>query len=143
MFAPDIRAAIPHYTNKWLAQYERIKEELPGLQLVRSGEAKTQFMLIYSPHDESFYEGVVFGQLPQVHRVPKSKHKPPQGEQDWRLARPEELPPWKRMIDFKNEELDTILALWVNNKTALVLPFVTSVIRRDGKEYVKPAERVG
>jgi hypothetical protein len=143
MFSPAIKAAVPVFTKKKLAQWERVKGELPGLQLVRSGEAKTQFMLTYSPHDESFYESVVFGQLPQVHRVPKSKNKPPVLDTDWRDATPDELPPWKRMIDFSNTELDTVLALWASRKTALTLAFVDSVWRVDGKEYVKPAQKVG
>ena len=97
-------------------------------------EAKSSFMLTYSTAD--FYESVVIGQLPQVHNVPKNPKRPAIKASDWRPASEAEKPRTKRRIDLSDREIETVLGVWKKRVSALTLPFVESVWRQDGKEYV-------
>ena len=138
MFSPETVSEIPAFVERKLAQWDRIKPtvedgKLSGhpLELVRTGESKTQFMLTYN--SEGFYESVIVGQLPQVHKVPVSKYKPGL----FRDAKPEELPRFKQRIDLSDAEIDSVIALWAKGQSALPLAFVPSVWCRDGNEYLK------
>ena len=120
MFSPEILTLIPQWKIKKQSQWERIKGALHGLQLVTSGEQGTQFALVCSPHDESFYESVVFGQLPQIVLVAYGSRLNPR----YRNAKEEEKPLEKRAIDLSDDQIDAILAKWANAESALSLPFV-------------------
>jgi hypothetical protein len=149
VFNPAVKAEVPLWIAKKLAQWERFRpvvetgqggvpivRGLDGLQLSRHGEDKTLFTLTYAA--EGFYESVTMGQLPQRHRVPKSRHRETRSEADWRDATEEETPLFKRRIDLSDAQIEEVLACWTHGKTALDLPFIGSVWRRDGKEYVRP-----
>lgn len=135
MFAPETRAEIAAWNERKLAQWQRISTT-PGLQLARSGEARSQLMLTCSTPE--FYESVIFGQLPQVHNVPKNPKRPAIKQSDWRPATEAEKPRHKTRIDLSDGEIDQVLGVWTKGQTALMLPFVSSVWRADGEEYVKP-----
>lgn len=108
-------------------QFERALEAHPGLTLVRYGKAGLIYMLVKST--DTFYEGVVFGQppmrVPVVERAGRRAHT--------RDALEHEKPVEKRAVDLSDSEIDQILALWAQEKTARDLPFVSGVYGRDGK----------
>lgn len=133
MFSPEILTLIPQWKVKKQAQWDRIKDSLHGLQLATSGEQGTQFTLVCSPHDESFYEGVVFGQLPQIALKPYGSRLNPR----FKDMKDEEKPLEKRAIDLTNEQIDAILAKWASKESAISLPFVLAVIGPDGKMRVR------
>lgn len=132
MLDSETAGLIPAWNDKKLAQWERIREALPGLQLARAQEGRAQFMLTCSAHDGSFYESIVFGQLPQVVKVPV-KLKP----NAFRLAKDIEKPRNKRSIDLSDAQLDAVISSWIAGQSALELEFVGSVWGSDGKERVK------
>jgi hypothetical protein len=129
MFAPEVEAIIPDWTAKKQAQWDAVKDALPGLQLVVSGLAGTQYMLTCSALDGSFYESIVFGQLPQiVLEEYGSKFN----------RRYRDMPEDKksidaRAIDLSDEQIATVLAHWAERKSAVGLPFIAYVVGADGK----------
>lgn len=130
-YSDETRAQMREWNARKLAQWERIKEKIPGLQLVRSSEQMSQWMVVISADD--FYESVVFGQLPQLvmertgpSRTPKLVDAPDKKK-----------PHTHRSIDLDDHQLDLLLERWAQRRTALYLPFVPVVWRADGKEYVR------
>ena len=148
MLADETKAEIPAWNERKLAQWQEfapkvsksddgatIVEGIEGLQLARFGEGKSIFMLTCStPH---FYESIVFGQLAQIHRVPKNPKRAATKASDWRDASEDEKPRHKKRIDLSDGEIDQVLGLWTKEQSALGLDFVASVWRKDGKEYVR------
>lgn len=141
MLSDEVAAEIEDWSARKFAQWERVAKTVDPaaagahLQLARHGQEKSTFMLVFSSDD--FYEAVVFGQLPQVHKVPKNPKRPVTRQSDWREAAEHEKPRAKRRIDLSDGEIDQVLAKWRGGVTALGLPFVTSVWRRDGEEVAK------
>jgi hypothetical protein len=139
MLKPEVQALVPTWNERKLAQWARIEPQVLNgniigmpLDLVRSGFGKSTFMLTCNTGD--FYESVIFGRLPEVHRVPVSKNRP----NEFREAKESETPRHKLGIDLSDADIDAVLSLWRMKQTALVLACVPSVWRGDGKEYVKP-----
>jgi hypothetical protein len=133
MFSPDTAAKIPEHNARKLAQWERIKDTVHGLQLARSGEAGTEFVLTCSTHDGAFYESTVFGALPQVVLEPYGSARNPR----YRDVPEARKPIDKRAIDLTDDQIDQVLALWEKKQSAFSLDFVTSVWGPDGKRHVK------
>jgi hypothetical protein len=137
--APETQAAIPAWNLRKQAQWERIASAMPGLQLVTSGEKGSSYMLVCSQtrgpdfdHDGApgFYEGVVFGRLPQV----IVEHKKGRAGQRISVPVPEHKKPIeKRAIDLRDGAIDEIVEGWKAGRSALELPFVLAVWGRDGK----------
>jgi hypothetical protein len=121
-----------------MAQWERISPAMPGLQLITSGEQGTQFMLVCSLHDGSFYEGVIIGQLPHV----VMEETGPPHRRRTQPAPDDRKPLERRSIDLDDEQLDQILALWRERKTALSLAFVEAVWGSDGKPHPRSADEM-
>lgn len=133
MFSPEVESIIPDWKAKKDVQWEAVKDSLHGLQLAVSGDRGTQYMLICSPHDGSFYEGIVFGQLPQVVLE----------EYGSRLNRrfrdqPDDKKPYdKRTIDLSDEQIAQVVEAWRNGQSALTLPFITSIVNASGKTVLR------
>ena len=133
MFSPDVEAIIPAWKEKKDAQWAAIKDAMPGLQLMTAGDRGTHYTLVCSALDDSFYEAVVFGQLPQVVLE----------EYGSRLNRryrdvPEDKKPLdKRAIDLSDDQIAQIIAAWRAGASAMSLPFVMAVGTVDGKTIRK------
>ncbi len=132
MLTADAQADLAKWNAAKLAQWEALASAMPGLQLVRYGPARSTFMLICSRAD--FYEGVVIGQLPQ--RVPVAgiaarRRRPVDSAND-------QKPIDARAIDLTDDQVNAILALWENGRSALPLFFVSGVCGRDGVLRPKP-----
>jgi hypothetical protein len=123
MLDADTRAKIPAWVARKDAQWQRVSEFLPGLQLIRA-RGKTQYTLICSL--PGFYESIVFGQLPEVHHVATGSKLNPRR----RPATEAEKPFEKKAIDLTDDQIDEVLARWHDGKTALTLPFVDRVWSR-------------
>lgn len=133
MFSPATAALIPDWKARKLAQWERVKDQLSGLQLAQSGESGTEFMLTRSTHDGSFYEGLVFGQLPQVLLEAYGSPQRPR----YRDVPEAKKPIDKRPIDLTDDQIDQVLALWDKQQSAFSLDFVVSVWGPGGKRHDK------
>lgn len=133
MFAPDTQAKIPEHVVRKLAQWEKIKDKIPCLQMARSGEAGTEFTLICSAHDGSFYESIMFGALPQIVLEAVGPTRAPR----YRPVPENKKPIDKRAVDLSDDEIDQVLALWEKKQSAFSLDFVGSVWGPDGKRHVK------
>jgi hypothetical protein len=142
----EARKLLPLWTRAKQAQWERIASSsegggpaMPGLQLVRSGEKRSTFMLVCSAipgpdadgdGEPGFYEGIVYGRLPQVVNEVKRGH----AGQRISVPVPEHRKPLtKRGVDLKDQEIDAVLACWKAGRSALDLPFVEAVWGRDGQ----------
>jgi len=134
MFSPETIALIPDFKARKLAQWERVKDKVHGLQLAQSGEAGTEFMLTCSTHDGTFYESIVFGALPQIVLEPYGSPRNPR----YRDVPEAKKPLDKRGVDLSDAQLDTILALWEKGQSAFALDFVASVWGPGGKRHIKP-----
>jgi hypothetical protein len=131
------------------AQYKRISQAMPGLQLVRTGmfvrtgmmrgKHYSTFMLVCSQtlgpdldHDGApgFYEGVIIGR--SEHAVPD--HKRGLARQPITVPLPEAKKPLnKRAVDLSDAQIDQIIAGWREGRSALDLPFVLAVYGQDGQ----------
>lgn len=117
---------IAEFKARKVAQWERVAGVMPGLQFVASGERGTQFMIVRST--DSFYEGVVIGQLPHV--VMETFGSPANPR---RRAMPDAKKPLgKRAVDLTDDEIDQVLARWRVGQSAWNLPFVLAVFGLDG-----------
>ena len=116
-------ASLSAFKARKAAQWNRIAGSIPGLQLVISGEQATQFMLVCS--QESFYEGVIIGQLPHVvmERAGHSHRPVPEARK----------PLERRDIDLSDEHIDQISAHWRDQRSALSLAFVAAVFGANGR----------
>jgi hypothetical protein len=123
MLAPEVRAEIPAFTAKKAAQWERVKDALPGLQLAITGEGGNQAMLTYSPHDESFYESIIFGQLPHLWLEEYGSSLNPM----YRDADDTKKPFSHQRADMTDAQIDAVIALWRTKQSALSLDFVPYV----------------
>lgn len=109
------------------AQWDRVAGHHPGLQLICYGHKGTVFMIVKSM--PWFYEGVVFGQLPDTMKAEMRK-----GPRRYtRPAREEEKPVDRRAVDLADAELQGVVDAWAKGKSALTLPFVPYIYDRDGK----------
>ena len=133
MFSDDTKAKIPAHRTKKLAQWERVKDTVPGLQMAQAGEAGTEFTLTCSAHDGSFYESIVFGALPQIVLRATGPRKFPV----YKDVPEAEKPLDKRGVDLSDDQIDAILALWEKKQSAFSLDFVASVWGPDGKRHTK------
>lgn len=133
MFSVETTALIPAFKARKLAQWERVKDTLAGLQLAQAGEGGCEFMLTCSPHDGQFYESVVFGALPQIVLEPYGSPARPK----YRDAPEAKKPIDKRGVDLSDDQIDTILALWGKGQSSFALDFVASVWGPGGKRHVK------
>lgn len=133
MFKPEVEAIIPDWKAKKDAQWSSVRDAMTGLQLMTAGDRGTHYTLVCSALDDSFYEAVVFGQLPQVVLE----------EYGSRLNRryrdiPEDKKPLdKRAIDLSDDQLAQIIATWRAGNSAISLPFVMAVGTIDGKTIRK------
>jgi len=127
MLSDEDRARVPEWNARKLEQWERASKKMEGLQLVRSGPGKSQFMLVISTED--FYEGVLVGQLPaQLWEAFGPARQPRR-----RLMTEDKKPLEKRACDLGNDQIDQVLALWGKGESALNLPFVQCAWGRDGQ----------
>ena len=133
MFSPETSAKIPAHKAKKLAQWERVKDRVHGLQLAQSGEAGTEFTITCSTHDGAFYESLVFGALPQIVLRPSGPRRNP----IFRDAPEDQKPLDKRPVDLTDAQIDQILSLWDKRQSAFALDFVLRVWGPDGKLHVK------
>lgn len=122
---------IAEFKDRKSRQLARIAGTSPGLQIVVSGERGTQFMVVCST--DTFYEGVVIGQLPHV---VMETYGPPANPR--RRAMPNDKKPLdKREIDLTDDQIDKVLACWRNEQSALGLPFVQAVYDLSGLPRTK------
>ena len=112
MLTEEARARLPWFRVHTDAQWLRVKDAMPGLQFIRSGEGGSQAMLVRSVPD--FYEGVVIGQLPQVHLVPTGSRKNPVLQDAPNDRKPIE----KREIMVDDTTIDAILHGWNRGMSA-------------------------
>lgn len=117
--------------SEWItvkkAQWDRVAGHQPGLQLIRYGSNGTVFMITKSMPE--FYEGVVFGQIPDTMKIEIRK-----GPRRYtRPAREDEKPVERRAVDLSDAELQGVVDAWANGKSALTLPFVPYIYDRNGK----------
>ena len=133
MFSPETQAKIPEHRTRKLAQWERVKDKVSGLQLAQAGEAGTEFTLTCSAHDGSFYESVVFGALPQIVLRATGPRKFP----TYKDVAEAEKPLAKRAVDLSDDQIGQVLALWEKKQSAFSLDFVSSVWGPDGKQHTK------
>ena len=129
MFTPEIESIIPDWKAKKQAQWESLKDSLPGLQLAASGPGGTQYMLTCSAHDGSFYESVVFGQLPQV----LLEEYGSKFNRRYRAVPEDKAPIDARSIDLSDQQIADVVACWAAGKSAIDLPFVAYVVGADGQ----------
>lgn len=129
MFSPEIEAIIPDWKTKKQAQWDAVKDTLSGLQLAVSGLDGTQYMLTCSAHDGSFYESVIFGQLPQI----VLEEYGSKFNRRYRDTAEDQKPIDARAIDLSDEQIAAVLAHWAVGKTAAGLPFIAYVVGADGK----------
>ncbi len=117
--------------SEWItvkkAQWDRVAGHQPGLQLIRYGSNGTVFMITKSMPE--FYEGVVFGQIPdamksEIRKGPRRYTRP---------AREDEKPVERRAVDLSDAELQGVVDAWAKGKSALTLPFVPYIYDRNGK----------
>ena len=143
MLTPEAIAQVPAFKARKQAQWARIEPKVVDgvllglpLQLVTSGEHGTQFVVNFSFHDGSFYEGVIIGQLPHVVMEETGPaHRP------GRRSGPNDRKPLEsRAIDLDDDQIDQILAHWRERKTALSLAFVDAVWGADGKPRPRSAD---
>ena len=111
----DIDAtALEAFTARKLAQWQRVAGALPGIQMVRSGERGTQFV-IAGPNGER----VIYGQLP--HKVFKAVGTGPHRQL---VPVPNDRKPVeRRAIDLDDDAIDTLIGLWAAGKTAVSAGF--------------------
>lgn len=128
-FSSETVARIPEWVARKQAQWERVQSDLPGLQFIRSGERGTECLLTYSPHDGSFYESVIVGQLPHVALEPYGSKLNPR----FRDMANDKKPLEKREIDLDDDEIDRVIRAWKAGRSALTLRFVPLVYGVDGK----------
>lgn len=121
------RGAIEAFVARKLAQCRAVANRTPGLQIIVSGERRSQIMLVISTDDR--YEGVVVGQLPHV-----VVERTTGGKNVGRRFAPEHKKPFEaRAVDLTDEQVDAIVAAWVSGRSALTVPAVTHVYDKHGK----------
>ncbi len=106
-------------------QYERVCQPHLGgkVQLVRSGEAGTQFAM--GVQLGKVYETVIFAQLPSVlMKVTGSPKNPVR-----RPASNDEKPPEKQEIELNDEKMLEILAAWADGKSATTVRGLVGVFQ--------------
>jgi hypothetical protein len=119
-FSPETKALVPAWKARKKAQWERVAGSIHGLQLATSGEAGTHYMLTCSFHDDSFYESIVFGQLPEVVLEAYGSPLNPMYRDMDELKKPLD----KRLIDLADDQIDQVLARWKEGQSAHDLPFL-------------------
>lgn len=129
MFSPDVEAIIPAWIAKKQAQWDAVKDTLPGLQLAVSGLKGTQFMLTCSAHDGSFYDSVVFGQLPSI----VIEEHGSKFNRRYREVPEDRKPIDAKAIDLSDQQIADVIARWSAKASASGLPFVPYVVGADGK----------
>jgi hypothetical protein len=134
MLSPAVQAEVPAFKAKKQAQWERVKDSLHGLQLAVSGEVGTHFVLTCSPHDDSFYESIVFGQLPSVVLEMYGSPLNPMYRDIEEAKKPFEA----GRIDLTDDQVDAVITAWRAGQSALSLPFIAAVYGIDGQKRVKP-----
>ena len=131
MFSPEVQASIPTFKAKKQAQWERVKDQIHGLQHAVTGE--TEFSLTCSTHDGAFYESIIYGQLPQVHLEAYGNPNRPKYRDVPEAKKPFE----KRAIDLSDAQIDLVLALWDKQQSAFALDFIAAVWGPGGKRHLK------
>lgn len=111
-------AEIDAFCRRKLAQWESVKSRIDGLQMVQSGEQRTQFVLT-GPNGER----VIFGQMPHV--VVKTAGIG-RNAQRIRVAN-DQKPVEKRAIDLADGDLAAVIAVWSTGGSAASLSFVVTV----------------
>ena len=134
---PDQAQQIRDSRRAKAAQFERIKDAMPGLQLVRRRKTGTTTLVYHRPATETeaeFYESVLIGRLPRVmHKVVGGPAR-----QAVRVELAEhEKPLNRRAVDLTDQHIDRIIARWKAGKSALDLPYVLAVWGRDAKMQTK------
>lgn len=129
MFTPETDAAIPAWKEAKDAQWATVQAAMPGLQLMVSGQKGTQYTIVCSPHDGSFYEAVVIGQLPQIVLEQYGSRLNPRMRDMADAKKPYD----KKPIDLTDNQVAQIIATWKEGRSALTLPFVEAVSGADGK----------
>lgn len=129
MFSPAVEAVIPDWKAKKQAQWDAFKDAMPGLQLAVSGQKGTQYTIVCSPHDGSFYEAVVIGQLPQIVLEQYGSRLNPRMRDMADAKKPYD----KKSINLTDNQVAQIIATWKEGRSALTLPFVEAVSGADGK----------
>lgn len=133
MFSPEIESIIPEWKAKKDAQWAHFQDTLHGLQLATSGDRGTHYVMVCSPHDGSFYEGVVFGQLPQVVLEEYGSRL----NRRYRDMADDKKPPDKRSIDLSDDQIAQVIECWRNRQSATSLPFIECIINAAGQTVVR------
>lgn len=112
------------------------------LHLAREGIGLTKWMMTWS--SDPFYEGIMFGQLPESYRIATGIVRLVKGERqmEFREATEAEKPLYYRGLDLTNDQIDAVLALWKQNQSALGLRFVDCVLKADGIWHTKDGATV-
>lgn len=129
MLAAEIESIVPAWKEMKDRQWAAFKNAMPGLQLMVSGPKATQYTLVCSAHDETFYEAIVFGQLPQVVLESHGSRLNPR----IRDMAEDKKPYDKKSIDLYDDQIEQVINAWKNGRSALTLPFVEAVRGADGK----------
>lgn len=126
MLEPDSKAQVPQWRQRKKAQWHRIRNKVPGLQMVEYGEDRSTFMLTYSV--EGTYESIIFGRLPVIYLERTGVRG-----QDIRNAMEAKKPEDKQSIDLNDQQLDMVVKKWSTGRSALELPYAKSVWKREGR----------
>ena len=104
---------LPAWKTTKDAQWERFQGAIPGLQLVKSGDFQSDYMLVCSIDETEdapgFYEGVIIGQLPQVMTEATGPRSRIGGKAARRPVPEHRKPMHKRAIDLSDEEMTEMI----------------------------------
>lgn len=149
MLLPAAKLQVFAYNAKKQAQWDRMIDaghvtpaEGTHLHLAREGESQSKWMMTWS--SDAFYEGIMFGQLPESYPIATGVARLVKGERqmEFREATEAEKPLYYRGLDLTNEQIDAVLALWKQNRSALELPFIPVVLKADGNWRTKDGATV-
>jgi hypothetical protein len=130
MFEPETFARMDEWNETYQGLWEtHIHGSIAGLQLIRSSKKGTQYMLTCSLPD--FHESVIIAQLPQrqleaiPHRI--NQFRPmPESKKDFK----------NREVGLSREQIDKVLEVWKQKKSANTLPFIDYVFDNKGRMIV-------
>lgn len=129
MLSEEIEAIVPAWRTMKDRQWAAFQNAMPGLQLLVSGPKGSQYTLVCSSHDGSFYEAVVFGQLPQIVLESHGSRLNPR----IRDTADDKKPFDKKPIDLYDDQIEQVIGAWKDGRSALTLPFIEAVGGPDGK----------
>jgi hypothetical protein len=127
MLIEEDAATIAAFKAAKREQGTRALHELGGGSLICAGQSGTQIMLRFER--DGFAEGVVIGQMAQVHLVASGSRVNP----ILRDAPNDKKPIEKRAVDLTDAQVDAVIGRWLDGRSAADLPFITHVYDASGK----------